>query len=466
MKHLLLSLAFGCLFVIARADIRLPAVIASGMVLQQNSIVKIWGWCNPLEKISLTTSWNNRTYQATGSRDAGWQVAVETPAAGGPYTISIQGSNRVLLQDILVGEVWVCAGQSNMEMNFRNGHLQDIRDELPGASTLPIRFFHIPLTTAASPQNDCAAQWEHCDSNSLQTFSAVGYFFGKRISRELHVPVGLIEVSWGGTTAEVWTPDSIIRANAVLQKAAAAIEPSGMCPFMPGYAYNGMIAPITNYVIAGTIWYQGENNTSTATSYAQLFSAMMKAWRNSWQHDFPFYYVQIAPYTYRLKNVGALLREAQVQCMQQPNTGMVVTTDLVSDTNNVHPPDKHDVGWRLASWALAETYHRKDQVYRNPLYKSMQIKKDKVYILLNNAANGVTTRGAAPAGLQVAGDDRVFYPAWATLGKNRLIVWSKPVKHPVAVRYAFSNTAVGNLFNKEGLPLSPFRTDDWPVEIK
>lgn len=463
MKNLLLAMVAASLCFSSRGNIRLPGIMGNGMVLQQQQKVKLWGWCEPMEKITVTTSWNNRSYPTTGSRDARWEVIVETPAAGGPYTIGLQGNNHITLQDVLIGEVWVCSGQSNMEMNLQWGRLQDIKEELPHASAVPLRFFHIPKTTAAFPQDNCAASWTVCDSNSLQTFSAVAYFFGKRLTQVLHVPVGLIEAAWGGTAAEVWTPDSVVQADAVLRKAAAAIAPSGMCPYLPGYAFNGMIAPVSAYAIAGVIWYQGENNTATAGSYARLFTAMIDAWRKRWQQRLPFYYVQIAPFAYRLPNTGALLREAQLACMAHPQTGMVVTTDLVKDTNDVHPADKHTVGQRLANWALAETYGRQGLVYKSPVFKNMHLQKDRAVVVLDNAVNGLMIKGPVVNGLQIAGEDGVFYTAEVRLEGNSIVAWSKMVKHPVAVRYAFSNTAVGNIFSQEGLPVAPFRTDDWTI---
>jgi sialate O-acetylesterase len=392
-------------------------------------------------------------------------LPVKTPKAGGPFTITFKGKNSITLSNILIGEVWVCSGQSNMEMNGNWG-LKDIKDERPVAYNDHIRFFNIPKITSRHPQDDCKAAWTVCDSNTIMSFSAVAYFFGKKLNKDLNVPVGLVSASWGGTTAEVWTPDSIVNNDAVLKAAAAKIEPSGMCPYLPGYAYNAMIAPITNYTIAGTIWYQGENNTGTATTYKQLFTAMIDSWRNAWGAQFPFYYVQVAPFKYALNNTGALMREAQLQSMAIPNTGMVVTTDIAPDVYNVHPANKHDVGLRLANWALAETYHQTGIAYKTPVFKSFAIKKDKAEIVIDNAPKGLIMKGDSINELLIAGNDKVFYPAKAKIKNNKITVWSSLVPQPVAVRFGFNNTAIGNLFNKEGLPVSPFRTDDWPVETK
>lgn len=450
----------------AKANLRLPAIISSNMVLQQKSGVKIWGWCDPYERVSVTASWDNKICTAVGSRDAGWQVIIETPPAGGPYTIVLKGNNSITLSNVMVGEVWVCSGQSNMEMCGRWG-LKDIKEEQPHAGNAGIRFFHIPRTTAPYPQDDCAAAWSVCDSAALEDFSAVGYFFGKGINASLHVPVGLIEASWGGTAAEVWTPDSVVHNDPVLKQAATLIKPSGMCPFNPGYAYNGMIAPVTPYVIAGVVWYQGENNTDAAGTYERLFTRMIGTWRQAWKDDFSFYFVQIAPFRYGRENVGALLREAQTKSMQYPKTGMVVITDLVADTNNVHPADKHDVGKRLADWALAETYHLPGISYKSPFFTGMSIQGGKAAVAFSNAPGGLF-KGIPEEGTGwlIAGPDRIFYPAETVISNNKVIVRSDRVPRPVAVRYGFGNTLRGTLFNSQGLPVAPFRTDDWPVDTK
>ena len=453
-----------CLFVtLSQAHIRLPAVISSNMVLQQQSTVKLWGWCSPSEKITVTTSWNNKTDSFKGTRDANWQVAIQTPAAGGPYTITIKGKNTIVLENILIGEVWVCSGQSNMEWGYQQ-KLQDIVNELPTCYNSNIRFFQIPKTTSAHPQDNCDATWTVCDSNTLKTFSAVGYFFGKNLNKNLNVPIGLIGSNWGGTPAEVWTPEAVVNNDPQLKEAAAKQKPSDGWPFTPGITYNAMIFPIINYPIAGTIWYQGESNTGTASTYGKLFTSMIDAWRKAWNKDFPFYYVQIAPYKYGDKNIGALLREQQTKSMTHPNTGMVVITDLVADTNNIHPTDKHDVGARLANWALSETYKKEGIAYKSPMFKSMEVKKDKAYLTFDNAPNGLEIKGKTAAELYIAGSDQQFYPAEAKIEKDKLVVWSKQVKEPVAVRFGFSNTAIGNIFSKEGLPVGPFRTDDWEVK--
>jgi len=467
MKQAFLLFYLLLIVVTSFANIRLPAVINNNMVLQQQSNVKLWGWAEPAEKIFITASWDNKTDSVTATRDANWQITIATPKAGGPYTITLKGSSTITLDNVMVGEVWVCSGQSNMEMSgsWYEG-LQDIKNELPTVFNSNIRFFHIPKTTAIYPQDDCVGKWEVCDSNTIKTFSAAGYFFGKQLAQKLNVPIGLIESAWGGTPAEVWTPDSVVNTNEILKAASAKQKPSNWWPYLPGRTYNAMIAPITAYNIAGTIWYQGEGNTVAADTYKAIFSEMITSWRTAWNKNFPFYYVQIAPFKYGDPYVGAIIREQQQQTMQLSNTGMVVITDITGDTNDIHPRNKRDVGLRLANLALAKTYNQPVSGYISPMYKSMSVDKDKAVITFDNVVGGLVIKGGNLREIYIAGNDKVFYPASATIKNGQLVVWSKSVKQPAAVRFGFSNAAVGNLFSSEGLPVAPFRTDDWSLSAQ
>lgn len=460
MKRIIVAALFFSGAVHSFADIRLPAVLNNHMVLQQQSTVKLWGWADPGDKVFVTTSWDHKTDSVKTTRDAKWQINIQTPSAGGPYSIVFKSGNSIELSDVMIGEVWVCSGQSNMEMNEQWG-LPDAKAELATCYNNNIRFFYVPKTTAKYPQEDCKASWAICDSNTMKAFSAAGYFFGKKLNKELNVPIGLINANWGGTPAEVWTPADLVNDDTALKAASAKHWVSPGWPYLPGYTFNGMIAPLTDFSIAGAIWYQGESNVGTAGTYSKLFTGMIGAWRKAWNKDFPFYYVQIAPYKYNDKNAGALLQEAQTQSMHYPNVGMVVITDLVDDTSNIHPKNKHDVGYRLANWALAETYHKEGITYKSPLYKSMNTEKGKAIIIFDNAPAGLVAKDKNITELYIAGEDKIFYPAEAKIEKNVLIAWNKKVNNPVAVRYAFGNTAIGNLFNKEGLPVTPFRTDNW-----
>ncbi|HZE85577.1 MAG TPA: sialate O-acetylesterase [Puia sp.] len=458
--------AFFCFSFFATANIRLPAIISSNMVLQQKSTAKLWGWCEPEEKLYITTSWNNQTDSIRGSRDARWQISVATPAAGGPFTITLKAGNTILLENIMIGEVWVCSGQSNMEMSESWG-LPDVRSELATCATNTIHFFRIPRTTSASPQDDCVGHWAPCDSTQLKRFSAVGYFFAKKLSRDLNVPVGIIEAAWGGTSAETWTPPDLVNNDAELKSSAAKQKPSDGWPYTPGVCYNGMIAPITSYEIAGAIWYQGEGNTAAPQTYGRLFRTMIGAWRKAWNKNLPFYYVQIAPFTYGAKgNSGTLIREQQEKSMSLDNTGMVVISDLVEDTTDIHPKNKHEVGARLADWALGEAYHATGISYKSPSYRSIEVRNNKVWVHFADATTGLVVKGPHIREIFIAGEDKIFYPAEATVEGNELIVSSRQVKKPTAVRYQFSNAGIGNVFSKEGLPLAPFRSDDWSVSAE
>ncbi|MBS1655902.1 MAG: sialate O-acetylesterase, partial [Bacteroidetes bacterium] len=385
MKSFTGILLFVFLSNIVSAQLRLPAIISSGMVLQQNDSATIWGWGNSSEKVKVSGSWDNKTDSTIVNNLGKWTVKLKTPSAGGPYTVIIkQGAEKIVLTDVLIGEVWLCSGQSNMEMNSTWG-ARFIKDSFSVCYNRNIRFFQEPRTTSEYPQDDIKASWMICDSNSLRTFSAVGYFFGKKLQQDLNVPVGLIHASWGGTPAEVWTPSEYIDKDTVLKK-AAALQPSyPWWPDTPGANYNGMLAPVKQFDIAGAIWYQGEGNTIAPSAYARLLTTMIDAWRDKWKKDIPFYLVQIAPYKYGNKNVGALIQEQQTMVMKHHNTGMVVTTDLIDSVTNIHPSDKRLVGQRLANWALAETYHLPGIVYKSPQFNHAEIKKDKLVLTFDNA---------------------------------------------------------------------------------
>jgi len=462
--HLTYLIVFLFLSISLLANIRLPAVIGSHMVLQQTTEVTIWGWCDVSEKIKLKAGWDTTTYTATGSTSAKWEIKIKTPAAGGPYQVTIDGNNKIILEDVLIGEVWICSGQSNMEMSMDWG--LPYKDEANNATDKSIRFFNIPKTSADYPQDDVRAEWIVCNPGDMKKFSAVAYFFGRSLRQNLDVPVGLIESAWGGTPAEAWTPPDAINGNAVVKEAAAKLSPVPWGPVTVASIYNAMIYPVIKYSIAGAIWYQGEANVNGASTYSALLSTLITSWRKSWQEDFPFYYVQIAPYAgYGDNSSSALLREAQTKTLTTPKTGMVVITDLVDNINDIHPKLKKEVGNRLANYALAETYGKKDIIYRSPSYKGMRIEKEKVWLYFDNADKGLVSKGDTLTEFYIAGDDKNFVRATAKIEKNTVVVSSKTVKVPVAVRFAFRNGAQPNLFSREGLPVNPFRTDNWDAQI-
>jgi sialate O-acetylesterase len=463
MKKYLLA---GILFLFTAtsyAKIRLPNILGNNMVLQQKSTTKLWGWGDPGEKIKITTSWDNKVIETDADGNAKWQIDIQTPQAGGPYSITLQGTNKIVLDNILIGEVWVCSGQSNMEWSYNQG-ITSIKDEFSQLNTRNIRLFNIPKTTSQTPQDNNEGNWSVCDSNTIKNFSAVGYYFGKHLNEDLDVPIGLIGSNWGGTPAEVWTPEELVDNNTVLKEAATNNKPTAWWPVSPGYAYNAMIAPLVNYKIAGTIWYQGESNKETASSYTELINTMVGSWRKAWNKEFPFYYVQIAPFRYEREGVGALLREAQAKNLTTKNTGMVVISDLVNDTLNIHPTNKKDVGLRLANLALAETYGLKKDAYKSPMFKSLTVKDNQAIIDFDYATSGLVLKGDQPKEIFIAGADKVFYPATVKIKGNQILVSNKQVKVPVAVRYQFSNAGIGNFFTKNNLPVAPFRTDNWEVD--
>jgi len=458
--RILAFLIFGSSVLALDAQIMLPALFADNMVLQQNSEATIWGWGDPASKIRVTGSWGKDTASATVSNQSTWKLKLKTPSAGGPYTLTVIGNNRVVLKNVMIGEVWICSGQSNMEWSA-DSRINNAEEEIARANHPDIRFFHVKKAGSERPQENCFARWEVCSPQTMHSFSAIGYFFGRHLNQNLHVPVGIINVSWGGTPAEVWVKKELVESDPFLKEYAGKLKDYDWWPSKPGVVYNAMIAPLIPFRIAGAIWYQGESNAGTSESYRELFKTLIQNWRHDFENDFPFYYVQIAPFAYGNESRAAWIREAQMQSMDIPKTGMVVVSDLVDNIKDIHPRNKQDVGKRLANWALGETYGMKDLVYRNPVYESMKIEKKGIRIMFANATKGLQLKGTEPAGLEIAGDDKVFYPAKIKIEGSTILVWAKEVKAPVAVRFSFSNDAIGNLFSQEGLPVAPFRTDNW-----
>lgn len=461
-KGLVTTPVFVILFFCSYAEVRLPAVFSDNMVLQQQSAVDIWGWSAPGEKIYVTNSWNNTVDSTKATGFARWKLSINTPAAGGPYTVTIKASNTIQLKNVMIGEVWVCSGQSNMQWSGLNG-IPEIDAELLNANNANIRFFQIPQTTSAYPQDDNPGTWKECNAETLKSFSAVAYFFGKKLQKDLNVPIGLINTSWGGTPAEVWTPAELVEKDAELKTAATKLSHYDWWPSLSGSTYNAMIAPITSFNVAGAIWYQGESNVGTFASYDKLMRTMIGGWRSAWKKELPFYYVQIAPFRYGDKHTGALLREAQTKTLGYPKTGMAVITDLVEDVKDIHPKQKKQVGDRLAGWALAETYGKGGTGHKSPMYNRHEVNKNKIVVHFDHAADGLqlTSGDKKATEFLIAGEDKVFVPADVKIEGSTVVVSSKQVKNPVAVRFSFSNTGMGNIFSKSGLPVNPFRTDNW-----
>jgi len=445
----------------AKANVSLPAVFSDHMVLQQNSEVTIWGWANPSEEVTVTGSWDKNAVKTKAGNLAQWQVKIKTPAASGPYTLTVKGYNTIEIQDILMGEVWLCSGQSNMEWTTRAG-IDNAQPEIAKANYPSIRFFTVPRRSADGAQLDVEAKWIVCTPETMPDFSAIGYFFGQKIHENLKAPVGLINSSWGGTPAEIWVNAKAITENKALAEAATQLKEEPYGPNKPGKAFNAMIAPLIPFKIAGALWYQGESNTSNPQNYEQLLPALIQNWRSEWGYAFPFYFVQIAPYSYGENHNGVLLRDAQRKTLNVPNTGMVVISD-VGNIKDIHPRNKIPVGQRLANLALNKTYGKKDLVPSGPLYRNMEVKNSKIKLYFDYAEPGLMAKGKELTNFEIAGSDQKFVKATAKIEGKTVVVSAKEIKNPVAVRFAWDDIAEPNLFNKAGLPASSFRTDNWPV---
>ena len=467
MKKLFTSLTillFSFFCFSANAYLRLPDIFSDNMVLQQQTKISFYGFADPGEKIKVVASWNGDTLKTSTLSNAKWTIELQTPKAGGPYQVTIIGDTSITIHNVLIGEVWLCSGQSNMEFSA-DWHVNNYQEEIKNANHPEIRFFHIQKITAPYPQQEVHGKWEVCTPETMHSFSAAGYFFGRTLNDQLHQPIGLIEACWSGSPVETWVPDEVFKQHENLALSATKLKPSGGWPVRSAIAYNAMIAPLTTFPIAGTIWYQGESNTTNPSTYEEAFSNMIGSWRNLWQKDFPFYFVQIAPFTYGDNEDGSLVREAQLETYRHvPNTGMVVVSDITGDTTDIHPKNKQDVGKRLAGWALANTYGKVNIPVSGPLYRSMEVKENKAIIHFDFAKDGLAKKGDQLTGFLIAGADQQFVPATAKIQDSIVVVSSPQVQHPVSVRMGFTNAGIPNLFNKAGLPASPFRTDDWEAK--
>ncbi len=638
---LLTFLLIGCQ---QKTFIKLPSLVGDHMVLQQLDSVNIWGWSAPEQEISLSTSWNNGSYTITADESGKWIIKVPTTKAGGPYQITIASDTTITLNDILLGEVWVCSGQSNMEWELSKAETGETA--VASANYPKIRLFQVKRAVSPFPQADFTGEWQVCTPESAKLFSAVGYFFGKELNTALNVPIGLIHSSWGGTPSEAWTSAESLQPFEVYRKKLAAFEndpnlkmemedaiklrdsltkvkdkiidfsneqtigktekwmdanlddaawqkvdapkewsmlpeigmfegivwlrktitipsewsgkilrmelgpidemdqtyvngrlvgysdllnnwnkdriyevpgalvsgkdltiairvvntyqqggifgapeqlriyplneeieaislagkwkfkkayefppvPIQTNPSQPTLLYNAMINPIINMTIKGAIWYQGESNASRAEEYKEIFPAMITDWRTQWnQGDFPFYYVQIAPFNYSQENIGAELRDAQLLTLEKvKNVGMVVTMDI-GNPKDIHPTNKRDVGYRLAQWALAKNYD-KDVVFSGPLYHHHEVSGSTIRVTFEHVGSGLVAEKGSPTHFEIAGEDSIYYPAQTLIDNDAVIVSSPKVRNPTQVRFAWSNGAEPNLFNEEGLPASPFQT--------
>ena len=478
------SLVFLMLATPSQARVTLPALFGSNMVLQQQMENRVWGWADSGKTISVSIA--GQTKQATADADGRWMVTLDALPAGGPHRMVVDGDGRHVFDNVLVGEVWVCSGQSNMQWDVRRANDADL--EYLTANYPNLRLISVPQVGTQEPQDDFQGEWSICTPQTVRDFSAVGYFFGRRLHQTLDVPVGLIDNAWGGSACEAWinreTLESDSRFRELMdywKELEAKYESSSdeekqrqrrqmTGNQRPANIYNGVLKPTIGYGIRGAIWYQGESNASRAYQYRDLFPLMIESWRKEWgQGDFPFYWVQLADFRAEkdqpAESDWAELREAQTLTLQLPNTGQAVIVDL-GEAEDIHPKDKQGVANRLARWALAKDYGY-DLVYQSPRYASMEKQANAIVVTCEDVGGGLDTFDVRqPRGFTIAGDDKVFHPAQAEIlgrGKRTQVkVWSDQVASPVAVRYAWADNPVCNVQNVEGLPLTPFRTDDWP----
>ena len=459
----------------AGAEIKLPAFFGDNMVLQQNTDARMWGTADASSTVTVTPGWTSEKYTTKADKDGKWKITIPTPSAGGPYDVTVSDGTPLTLNNVMLGEVWLCSGQSNMEMpmkGFKNQPVEGANMAILKSRNPDIRLFTVKRNSSTVPVDDVTGSWAEASPATVRNFSATAYFFGRQIEELLDVPVGLIVVSWGGSACEAWMNDEMLQA---FPEAAANIPAvDGKIPSKnrtPSVLFKGMLNPLIGLAMRGVIWYQGEDNWNRAHSYTDMFSTMIKGWRDLWgQGEFPFYYCQIAPYDYAIitepgKEIinSAYLREAQARVEHIiPNTGMAVLMDA-GWPEGIHPPKKQVAGERLALLALNKTYGIEGIGAESPVYKSMEVKGDTVVVSFERAPEWIAGKNSFESKqFQLAGEDRVFHPAKAWISRSKVMVKSDAVPHPVAVRYAFENASEGDLFSTDGLPVSSFRSDDWP----
>ena len=485
MKRILLLALVAIMPLAAKAEVKLPSVLGSGMVLQRNTEVNLWGTADNGKTVTVETSWNNAKYKVNADENGAWSLKVTTGEAGGPYTITFSdGKKKTVLEDVLLGEVWICGGQSNMEMpvcGFMNQPVEGCVDVIMNAGDYPgIRMFTVARCSTNEPQSDCKGEWRHSTPAAVSEFSATAYFFGLTLYKMLRIPVGLVTSNWGGSTIETWmSKESIASIEGINHEFISTWKGDAS---EPGRLYNGMILPIVNYTAKGFIWYQGCSNRKNWFDYKELQIGLIKLWRKMWGNDkMPFYLTQLAPYRYEGDNLRSLplVIEAQYQAAAAlENVAVAATTDLGHPTC-IHPAKKRQVGQRLAYLALAKDYGIEGVPAPAPTYKSMElVDGNKLLVSFNNlsapyqfnAANSLVGFGENSTlrmhGFEIAGADGVFYPATSHIKwwQNKITVFSDKVAEPVAVRYAFKNYCPeANVRTNYDMPLVPFRTDNWEI---
>jgi sialate O-acetylesterase len=497
MKKLALALSIALLAATAQAEATLPKILSDHMVLQRNRPIHLWGWADPGESVNATL--HGGTASTKADTLGHWSLYLPPQPAGGPYQVTIAATNNITLDDVMIGDVWFASGQSNMELPLMGFPGQAVvtngQQEIRNATHPELRLLQMTRKAVPYPQQDQDATWTLCTPETAASFSAAAYFFGREIAAREHVTVGLIDSTWGGTPAEAWLSMDSLGSDAALmpvfsewahvsddyvdmprrkardqredEAARAAHQPlpkhdwyPDLDSWDPSWLYNGMIAPAINFPIKGVLWYQGETNSAAerASMYERIFPALITDWRKQWQQgNFPFLYVQISSFTSTPEEGWAVIREAQRRTLSLTNTAMVVTTDI-GTPDNVHPPDKQDVGHRLALAARALAYAEPVE-YSGPMYRQTSIEGNSIRIWFDHAASGLIEKSGPLTGFEIAGEDKKFFPATARIEERTVVVSSPDVPNPKYVRYGWANAPVVNLFNAAGLPASPFTSE-------
>jgi sialate O-acetylesterase len=466
-------LVFNLLFPqVIKADVKLPAIVSSNMVLQRNTTITLWGWADAGEKIAINVSWLKESINIEADKQGNWRIEVKTNNSKESQTIKIKSiSSTIFLENILFGEVWLCSGQSNMGMKMKGNPGQPIfgsNSALVKANNPNLRLFTVDRVGSKIPQKNIEKfiAWQQASPESVLEFSAVAYYFGQQLQEFLDCPVGLIHTSWGGSTVQAWMSKEAMHPFKTVT--LDNIDITKQTNYIPTALFNAMIHPLISYTIKGALWYQGESNHKEPEKYKKLFPAMVKDWRAKWRlGDFPFLYVQIAPFSYKNREAfqtvdnSAFMREAQLQCLDLiPNSGIAITMDL-GDENSIHPPKKKEVADRLLFSAIDMAYGFHSIDGKSPIYESHEIKDNGIFLSFKNAEIGLYTYDTL-IGFEIAGEDKVFHPAKAKIiNGKKVFVISEKVPNPLAIRYAWQNWTIGTLYDTNLLPASSFRTDQW-----
>ncbi len=467
MKKIFLLLATIMVVMGIQAKVTLPKIFSDGMVMQRETNANLWGEAKASSNVKITTSWDNKSYVVRSDSNGKWKTSVKTPKAGGPFSITFSDGEKLTINNILIGEVWICSGQSNMEMpmkGYKNQPVDNAVEDILHSKDSNLRLFTVKRNSKFKPVDDVTGNWNEANPASVRNFSATAYYFGCELRRSLDVPVGLIVAAWGGSACEAWMTADWLKAfpDAKIPASEEDIKSKNRTPTV---LYNGMLHPLIGFSMRGVIWYQGEDNVTRYSTYADMLTTMIGGWRSVWkQGDFPFYFCQIAPYDYKLINYtvnSAFLREQQSKAeLMNQNCGMAVLMDVGMDFG-IHPRKKYQAGMRLALLALDKTYGVEGLTSESAYYDKMEIKGDTAVISFKRADMWIYgAKGYKSDLFEIAGEDRIFHPAKAWIERSKVYVKCDSVKTPVAVRYAFKDWADGDLFC-DGLPISSFRTDNW-----